>query len=79
MKEADSPMQLWDYCLERRARINNLTATPLFSLHGQTPHFSVTAEEGDISNFFSLSGMTGATSETRKVDSHITRKSWAKS
>ena len=50
MKEADSPTQLWDYCLERRARINNLTARPLFSLHGQNPHFTVTGEEGDISN-----------------------------
>ena len=50
MKEAGSPIKLWDYCLERRARINNLTARHLFYLHRQTPHFSVTAEEGDISN-----------------------------
>jgi len=26
MKEADSPLAFWDYCVERHARINNLTA-----------------------------------------------------
>jgi len=26
MKEAGSPLAFWDYCIERRARINNLTA-----------------------------------------------------
>ena len=50
MKEAGSPVPLWDYCLERRARINNLTAKDLFQLHGQNAHFTVTGEEGDISN-----------------------------
>ena len=30
MKEADSPLVFWDYCIERRARINNLTAKKLF-------------------------------------------------
>ena len=50
MKEANSPICLWDYCLERRVHINNLTAKDLFSLHGQNAHFTVTGEEGDISN-----------------------------
>ena len=50
MKESDSPLVFWDYCAERRARINNLTAKSLFQLEGQTPHFSVTGEHGDISN-----------------------------
>jgi hypothetical protein len=31
-------------------RIHNLTAKNLFQLDGQTPHFSVTGQEGDISN-----------------------------
>ena len=26
MHESNSPLCLWDYCVERRARINNLTA-----------------------------------------------------
>jgi hypothetical protein len=50
MKESDCPLALWDYCVERRARINNLTARNLFSLHGNTPHQDMTGEEGDISN-----------------------------
>ena len=50
MKETDSPLFLWDYCAERRSRINNLTAKKLFQLHGSTPHTALTSEEGDISN-----------------------------
>ena len=34
MKEANCPLAFWDYCIERRARINNLTAKNVFSLHG---------------------------------------------
>ena len=34
MKESNCPLALWDYCVKRRARINNLTARNLFSLHG---------------------------------------------
>ena len=30
MQESDSPLILWDYCAERRARIKNLTARNLF-------------------------------------------------
>ena len=30
MRESNSPMTLWDYCVERRARINNLTAKDNF-------------------------------------------------
>ena len=26
MRELNSPLWFWDYCVERRARINNLTA-----------------------------------------------------
>ena len=50
MHESDSPMCLWDYCVERRARINNLTAKDNFKLHGMTPHTVTLAEEGDISS-----------------------------
>ena len=50
MKEAGSTLPLWDYCVERRARINNLVAKDIFQLHGQNAHFHTTGEEGDISN-----------------------------
>jgi hypothetical protein len=52
MKESDCPLPLWDYeyCVERRASINNLTAKDLFSLHGSNAHAALTGEDGDISN-----------------------------
>ena len=50
MHETNSPMILWDYCVERRARINNLTAKDNFKLHGTTPHTATMAEDGDISS-----------------------------
>ena len=49
MRESDLPMCLWDYCVERQARINNLMAKNNFKLHGMTPHTATLAEEGDIS------------------------------
>ena len=48
--ESNSPLCLWDYCVEKRARINNLTAKNAFWLHGSTPHTVTTGDEGDISN-----------------------------
>ena len=50
MRESDLPMCLWDYCVERQARINNLTSKDNFKLHGMTPHTATLAEEGDISS-----------------------------
>jgi transposase InsO family protein len=50
MKESNCPLAFWDYCVERRARINNLTAKSLFKLHGTNAHTALTGEEGDISN-----------------------------
>ena len=50
MKSSDSPIVFWDYCMERHARINNLTAKSLFQLDGRNAHYTVTGQEGDISN-----------------------------
>ena len=50
MKDSNSPLAFWDYCVERRARINNLTAKNIFQLHGSNPHTDLTGDEGDISN-----------------------------
>ena len=50
MQEADSPMVFWDYCVERRAWINNLTAKNNFKLESSIPHMITLGEEGDISN-----------------------------
>ena len=54
MKESDFPLVFWDYCCECRSRINNLLAKNLFQLEGINAHFSVTGENGDISNLFQL-------------------------
>ena len=40
MRESNSPLCLWDYCVERRAMINNLTAKNAFKLHGSTAQHS---------------------------------------
>ena len=50
MRESNCPLALWDYCAERRVRINNLTARNIFKLHGTNSHTSLLGEEGDISN-----------------------------
>jgi hypothetical protein len=50
MKDSYCPLAFWDYCVERRARINNMTAKDLFKLHGSNAHTSLTGDEGDISN-----------------------------
>ena len=49
MCESNSPLCFWDYCVERRARINNLTAKSAFRLPGSTPHTLTTGDEGNIS------------------------------
>ena len=61
MRKSNSPMSLWDYCVERQARINNLTAKDNFKLHGTMPHTATLAEEGDISSLCQLDGMSGVT------------------
>jgi hypothetical protein len=50
MKGSGCPIAFWDYCIERRARINNLTVHNLFQLHDTKAHTALTNEEGDISN-----------------------------
>jgi hypothetical protein len=50
MKDSDCPLAFWDYCVERRAQINNLTAKDLFTLHGTNAHTALFGEDGDISN-----------------------------
>jgi hypothetical protein len=50
MKASNCPLALWDYCVERRARINNMTAKDNFKLHGSNAHTVTTGDKGDISN-----------------------------
>ena len=50
MKECDCPMRLWGYCIERCARVNNLTAKDAFKLKGTNAHSETLGDTGDISN-----------------------------
>ena len=47
---SNGPLAFWDYCVERRVRINNLAARDTVKLRGSNPHTSLTGEEGNISN-----------------------------
>ena len=50
MQISNCPLAFWDYCVERHARINNLTARDTVKLRGSNPHTTLTGEEGNISN-----------------------------
>ena len=45
----------WDYCLERRVHIYNMTVRDYPTIRGMNPHTLVTGEEGDISNLCQFS------------------------
>ena len=50
MRETNSPLVLWDYCLERRVLIFQVTAKKLFQLNGTNPHTATFGTEADISH-----------------------------
>jgi hypothetical protein len=49
MHSSGSPLVLWDYCIEWRALIFQITATKLFKLNGTNPHTMTFGTEADIS------------------------------
>jgi hypothetical protein len=51
LRDSGSPIVLWDYCMERRALIYNVTSKKLFQLHGSNPHTVTFGTQADISNF----------------------------
>jgi hypothetical protein len=51
MKRTNTPKRLWDFCASYVAEIRSLTAQPLYSLHGRTPHELVTGNTPDISEY----------------------------
>ena len=50
MKESNCPLRFWDYCLERRVQIYNLTSHDHIKVRGSNPHMETFGEQGDISN-----------------------------
>ncbi|EJK65892.1 hypothetical protein THAOC_13210, partial [Thalassiosira oceanica] len=50
LRASGAPLVLWDYCMERRAAIYNVTARDDIKLGGQTPHARMFGDTPDISN-----------------------------
>ena len=50
MEETHCPLCFWDYCLERRVHIYNLTSCDHLKICGSNPHTETFGEQGDISN-----------------------------
>ena len=50
LHRTNSPMTLWDFCAERRARIHNVIPRDLFQLNGNNPTTATFGVEADISN-----------------------------
>ena len=50
LRESNAPMILWDYCLERRMQIMNLTARNTHKLAGSNPYSVTFGGQADISN-----------------------------
>ena len=50
LAESNTSLVLLDYCVDRKDRINNLTAGNLFQLDGTNPHLTIHDIGGDISN-----------------------------
>ena len=50
LRESNAPMVFWDYCLERRVLIMNLTARDTHRLRGLNPYTATTFQSADISN-----------------------------
>ncbi len=50
LRDAGSPIVLWDYCMECRVLIYQVTAKKLFQLHGMNPHTATFRTQADISN-----------------------------
>ena len=50
MKEANCPLHFWDFCLERRVRIYNLTSHDHIKVRGSNPDTETFDDQGDIFN-----------------------------
>ncbi len=55
MSKTKTPKRLWDFCAQYASDLRNLTALPLFGLHGRTPYEAVTGNTPDISEFLYFS------------------------
>ena len=77
MLESNAPLCFWDDCIERRARINNLTDKNAFRLHGSTPHPLATGDKETFQICANIHGMNGVTSKIEQQLFPATRMFWA--
>ena len=50
MKEGHCPLRFWDYCLEWRVQIYNLTSRDHIKIRGSNRHMETFGDQSDISN-----------------------------
>ena len=50
IQSTNFPMRLWDYCVESREKIHNVTPHNMFQLNGNTPTVATHGAQRDISN-----------------------------
>ena len=50
LKMTNSPLVLWDYCVERRCKILSASARDIYLLDGMVPYTKMTGQPYDISN-----------------------------
>ena len=74
MKESNSPLVFWDYCVERRARINNLMAGTCFNHKVEMLIFQSPEKKVTIIICVSMSDMTGVIIEIKKRNFHLREK-----
>ena len=82
IRRSNSPMSLWDYCLEHRVRLHNVTPKNLFQLNGLNPHTAIfgTQPNPTYQIFVCSIGMIGAIFVKRMRCNSLSRKNfWAES
>ena len=52
MKRSNCPLDFGDYCVQRWARVHNMTSKDTFKFRGINPPTELTGKEGGISNIF---------------------------
>lgn len=72
LRESDAPLVLWDYCMERRVKIMNLTARGNHKLQGLNPYTKTFHETADISNICNFGCSMSGTIIVRIVGRRIT-------
>ena len=50
LKASGAPLAFWDYCLQRRVRINNVTISDNVKIRGTSPYTDIFQQEPDVSN-----------------------------